>query len=72
MSELVNSMQSLGFHDKNPMMFEMMLKISSKRQGGNTTFVQFAEDLALLVVSQSIGGKAVAVVSAAEYKLYTS
>lgn len=44
-------MQSLGFHDKNPMMFEMMLKMSAKRKGGSTTFVQFAEDLALLIVS---------------------
>lgn len=51
MSELVNSMQSLGFHDKNPMMFEMVLKMNAKRNGGNTTFVQFAEDLAHLIVS---------------------
>lgn len=51
MSELVDSMQTLGFQDKNPMMFEMMLKISAKRRGENTTFVQFAEDLADLIVS---------------------
>lgn len=51
MSELVNSMQNLGFHDKNPMMFEMILKISAKRKGGGATFVQFAEDMAGLIVS---------------------
>lgn len=51
MSELVDSMQTLGFQDKNPMMFETVLKISAKRKGGNTTFVQFAEDLADHIVS---------------------
>lgn len=51
MSELVDSMQTLGFQDKNPMMFEIMLKIGAKRKGGSTTFVQFAEDLADLIVS---------------------
>lgn len=47
-------MQSLGFHAKNPMMFEMVLKISTKRKGGSATFVQLAEDLAELIVSQSL------------------
>lgn len=70
MSELVNSMQSLGFHDKNPMMFEMVLKMNAKRKGGNTTFVQFAEDLAHLIVRQSISN-AVAVASAvARYHIH--
>ncbi len=54
MSELVDSMQTLGFQDKNPMMFETVLKISAKRKGGNTTFVQFAEDLADHIVSESV------------------
>ena len=49
--ELVDSMQGLGFHEKNPMMFEMVLKISKKRKGGSTNFVQFAEDMAALIVS---------------------
>ncbi|CAN0445648.1 unnamed protein product, partial [Ectocarpus sp. 12 AP-2014] len=49
MSELVDSMQTLGFQDKNPMMFELMQNISSKMKGGPMTFVQFAEDLADLI-----------------------
>lgn len=49
MLELVDSMQGLGFHEKNPMMFEMVLKISAKRKGGSTNFVQFAEDMAELI-----------------------
>lgn len=44
-------MQSLGFHDKNPMMFEMVQRIRADRNGGNVTFAQFAEDLANLLVS---------------------
>ena len=52
MLELVDSMQGLGFHEKNPMMFEMVLKISAKRKGGCTNFVQFAEDMAELIVSK--------------------
>lgn len=51
MSELVDSMQTLGFQDKNPMMFELMQSISSKMKGGPITFIQFAEDLADLIVS---------------------
>lgn len=51
MSELVDSMQTLGFQDKNPLMFEIMLKISAKRKGGSTSFTQFAEDMADLIVS---------------------
>lgn len=51
MAELMDSMQSLGFNEKNPMMFEMMLKISAKQKGGNITFTHFAEDLAHLIVS---------------------
>lgn len=51
MSELVDSMQTLGFQDKNPMMFELMQSMSSKMKGGPITFVQFAEDLADLIVS---------------------
>eukprot|EP00903_Cladosiphon_okamuranus_P012618 g11805.t1 len=49
MSELVDSMQTLGFQDKNPLMFEIMLKISAKRRGSSTTFAQFAEDMADLI-----------------------
>eukprot|EP00904_Undaria_pinnatifida_P011311 jgi/Undpi1/730/HiC_scaffold_10.g04194.m1 len=49
MLEMVDSMQGLGFHEKNPMMFEMVLKISAKRKGGSTNFVQFAEDMAELI-----------------------
>lgn len=51
MSELVDSMQTLGFQDKNPLMFEIMLKISAKRKGSSTSFTQFAEDMADLIVS---------------------
>lgn len=51
MSELVDSMQTLGFQDKNPMMFQAIQDISNKRSGGMTTFIQFAEDLADLIVS---------------------
>lgn len=48
-------MQSLGFHDKNPMMFEMVNKISAKHNGGKATFPQFAEDLAGLIVRNVLG-----------------
>lgn len=51
MSELVDSMQTLGFQDKNPLMFEIMLKISAKRKGSSTSFAHFAEDMADLIVS---------------------
>lgn len=51
MSELVDSMQTLGFQDKNPLMFEMMVKISEKQKGNSMGFAQFAEDLADLIVS---------------------
>lgn len=54
LSELVDSMQSLGFHDKNPMMFEMVNKISAKHDGGKATFPQFAEDLADLIVRKAL------------------
>ena len=57
MLEMVDSMQGLGFHEKNPMMFEMVLKISAKRKGGSTNFVQFAEDMAELIVSSPRPGK---------------
>lgn len=47
-------MQSLGLHDKNPMMFEMVLKLSTRREGGNITFKEFTEDIADLIVSKDL------------------
>lgn len=44
-------MESLGFHDKNPMMLEMILKMSARHKRGNVKFSRFVEDLADLIVS---------------------